>query len=316
MNGQQKYIIGHEKNEEFLDRLIERNAIPGAFLFSGPRGLGKASMASIFAAKVFSNTEALQAEQEASLFGEEERPKSLKFDTEIFEQIKNNSFPDFLHITKQEDNKNITIDEVREINKFLNLSPAVSNNRVVVIDSADDLNISSSNALLKSLEEPTKNSIIIMICHNRSSLLPTIISRCCEVKFSALKQEQFQQVIDSKDLSEEFIRELGVITSFSPGMSQAFAESEVEDLYRKLKSFFGKRNFNNIGEINEISKILKENNNNYLFFKLYLSHMLSQRVKQKQLETKDWFEVNKAFRESENFNIDHNSLIKNIISII
>jgi DNA polymerase-3 subunit delta' len=82
----------------------------------------------------------------------------------------------------------IRVDEVRHLKSFFSLSVSDGGSRVAIIDCADDMNTNAANALLKTLEEPPKNTVFLLISHNPQSLLPTIKSRCRELRLSNLTE--------------------------------------------------------------------------------------------------------------------------------
>ena len=91
--------------------------------------------------------------------------------------------------------KNISIDDIRNLQSYCSLSIADGGRRVIIIDTADDLNSNSCNALLKLLEEPPKNTLFLLISHQPNLLLPTLQSRCQKLLFSALSQNDLRAVV-------------------------------------------------------------------------------------------------------------------------
>ena len=91
--------------------------------------------------------------------------------------------------------KNISLEDVRKLQSYCSLSIADGGKRVIIIDSADDLNKSSGNALLKLLEEPPKDTFFLLISHQPNLLLPTLKSRCQKLSFSKLNQTELGAVL-------------------------------------------------------------------------------------------------------------------------
>jgi DNA polymerase-3 subunit delta' len=92
--------------------------------------------------------------------------------------------------------RNISVDQVRSLSELFDLSPAMSDWRVVAIDSVDDLEPSAANALLKMLEEPPPNSIFFLVSHAPGRLLPTIRSRCRRLDFQKLGDDAMTSVLE------------------------------------------------------------------------------------------------------------------------
>lgn len=95
--------------------------------------------------------------------------------------------PDRLVIRAEEGKKVISVEQVRDLGRFLSLSLSYSHCRVVVIEAAELMNINAANSLLKSLEEPAKNTHLLLLTHQNSKLLPTIRSRCQQLRLPVPK---------------------------------------------------------------------------------------------------------------------------------
>ena len=91
------------------------------------------------------------------------------------------SHPDFQLIERQTTTKNISVDQIRELQEFLNKTPSVAPYKVAIIYQADLMNINASNSCLKMLEDTSKNTYIFLITTNASNMLPTIRSRCAKI---------------------------------------------------------------------------------------------------------------------------------------
>ena len=106
----------------------------------------------------------------------------LKIDNKNINHIKNNTYPDFLFITKNSEDNNISIEDIRDISNFVYLSPIISDKKAILIDNIDNMSINASNAFLKILEEPPHNVLLILTTTKLFSVLPTIRSRCIKEK--------------------------------------------------------------------------------------------------------------------------------------
>lgn len=104
-------------------------------------------------------------------------------------QYRNNVHPDFISLYPEEAGKQIKVDSVRELVNFIAKTAQRSGRKVVILHPAESLNINAANALLKSLEEPSANTVIILVTDNLGVLLPTIRSRCQLVKFPAVEAD-------------------------------------------------------------------------------------------------------------------------------
>jgi DNA polymerase-3 subunit delta' len=190
-------LIGHEAAEQAFLKAFAAGRLPHAWLISGPRGVGKATFAYRIARFLLSRP--MQAE-ESGLFGASApaAPTALDMAPEhrVFRQVAQQGHPDFRLLERTPNPKTgrmrseIVIEDVRAVIDFLHLKPAASPWRVVIVDSADDLNRNAGNALLKILEEPRPNTVILLLSHAPQALLPTIRSRCRKLALQPLPGEQ------------------------------------------------------------------------------------------------------------------------------
>ena len=157
--------------------------------------------------------------------------------------LKNNSHPNFIIIKKEIDEKTkklknfIIIDQIRKINQFSIETSVIENiPKFILIDSADDMNINASNALLKILEEPKLNTYFFLISHQPSSLLPTIKSRCLKINLSNHNYDNFSSIIkiSNPDIDEETKKFLYDITNGSPGLINEYEFDEILNIFGRL----------------------------------------------------------------------------------
>ena len=157
--------------------------------------------------------------------------------------IKSNTHPNIKIVEKEIDEKTkklknfIIIDQIRKINQF-SLQTSIIENipKFIVIDSADDMNLNASNALLKILEEPKSNTYFFLISHQPSLLLPTIKSRCLIIKLSNHNYDHFSDIIkiSNPDMDEETKKFLYDITNGSPGLINEYEFDEILNIFERL----------------------------------------------------------------------------------
>ncbi|WP_295810629.1 DNA polymerase III subunit delta' [uncultured Nitratireductor sp.] len=192
-------LIGHERAADMLAGAYRTGKLHHGLLFAGPPGIGKATLAFHLANHLFSHPEAETAPARFSA----PDPKA-----QAFRLIAQDAHPSLLHLTRpyvERDKKFktvITVDEIRRIQRFLSLTPHDGGYRVVIVDPADDLNVSAANALLKSLEEPPPRTVFILIAHSLGRLLPTIRSRCQIVRLQQLDAPQLAGLLRELGASE------------------------------------------------------------------------------------------------------------------
>lgn len=168
-------IVGQDAALALLTDALAGGRMHHAWLLSGPKGIGKATLAYQFAKM------ALARPEERDLFGQ---GMSVEPNSPTDRQVRALSHPALLVIRRTFDPKTkrfpqtIPVDEVRRLKGFLALSAEAQGWRVVIVDSADDMNANAANALLKSLEEPPPRTIFLVITSAPGRLLATIRSRC------------------------------------------------------------------------------------------------------------------------------------------
>ncbi|MFH1509695.1 MAG: hypothetical protein ABID67_00905 [Candidatus Nealsonbacteria bacterium] len=177
-------IIGHKKQWQFLKNISEKGNISHAFLFSGQDKLGKKKVA---------------MEWISFLFGED---------------IEKKIHPDFTIIEPLE--KEIKIGQIKELIRNLSLKPYIAPLKAIIIDKAHLMNSEAQSALLKTLEEPKGNTLLILVSEEPDRLLSTITSRVQTVKFYPVGVEEIKKGIGKEGIgSEEIIN----ISLGSPGQA-------------------------------------------------------------------------------------------------
>jgi DNA polymerase-3 subunit delta' len=206
-------LIGHEGAEQRFLQEFNQGKVHHAYLMTGPKGIGKATLAYRFARYVLGHGAQAAVEQEApslSLFGEPEAaPKAatnaatlqLPADDPLFRRVAAGSHTDLLSLTpaydakKQTEKSTISVDDARKVPEFLSLTPAEGEWRVVIVDAVDQLNANAANALLKILEEPPERAMLFLVCHQPGGILPTIKSRCRQFKLEAPDAAAFSDIL-------------------------------------------------------------------------------------------------------------------------
>lgn len=198
--------IGHSKIANFLQKSIDNNKLSHAYLFSGKANLGKRALADEFINSILCYDYNLKNKIEV---------KSLPCASCVFcDQLKKRIHPDVSFLHKEEDKKNISVEQVREMQKVLHMASFLNSYKIALIDKAEDLSESAQNALLKILEEPKSKTILILIISDYNLLLPTIVSRCQVIKFLPLANELIFDHLITLGASRE---EASLLASLSRG---------------------------------------------------------------------------------------------------
>ena len=129
--------------------------------------------------------------------------------------------------------------EGQPLREFLSGTPMLGPRRVVIIDAADDMNRNTANALLKSLEEPSQDTVFLLVSHSPGRLLPTIRSRCRTLRFSRLADAEVARVLAGADLDGEDERLLVRLAEGCPGRALALAGAGITALEKDLAQLAG-----------------------------------------------------------------------------
>lgn len=164
-------FFGHDDEEQALADALRSGRMHHAWLLTGTKGLGKATLAYRFART------ALGARKAGA------RPLDVDPEDTVARRITALSHPDLFILRRGlndrgKPRREITVDDARELGHFFSLAPSEGGMRVAIIDAVDDLNRNAANAILKTLEEPPARSVLLLVCHAPGAILPTIRSRC------------------------------------------------------------------------------------------------------------------------------------------
>ena len=191
-------LFGQDQAEQDFLTAFNSNRLHHGWLLTGPQGIGKATLAWRIARFLLATPPA-----EGGLFGAPPPATSLAIDPDhpVSHRIQALAEPGLATISRSYNDKGklrdqIVVDDIRKLNRFFGLSATEGGRRVVIVDAADDMNISAANALLKMLEEPPARTTLLLISHQPSRLLPTIRSRCRTLRLGPLLAQDMQSALD------------------------------------------------------------------------------------------------------------------------
>jgi DNA polymerase III subunit delta' len=179
-------VIGQDKAVNSLKRSLSEGRLSHAYLFVGPEHVGKMTLA-VTLAQALNCTSADRPCGECSAC---RRIASGKH-TDIYIVRR----ADVSESEESAQRKNITIDQIRELEHSVNLKPYEGGWRVVIIDGAEFMNDEAANALLKTLEEPPESTVFVLLTTDEVALLPTIHSRCRKIELSPLPIQALRQAL-------------------------------------------------------------------------------------------------------------------------
>ncbi len=214
--------FGHNRIKNILNKQLESAKLPHAYLFVGPEGLGKKTLALEFAQKVLQT-----------------------------ERLSNH--PDFELLDAEGE---ITMEQTLVFISRLGLMPFVAGKKIALINNAQNLNIQSSNALLKTLEEPSPSTVIILVA--TGGILPTITSRCQVLSFSPFAKSELKEFAARENIT--FSDRLAEMSFGSLGRLKALAgqpeflqieQQAIEEYETAVKSTLSQKfiSINNLAEL-------------------------------------------------------------------
>jgi len=198
-------VIGQERAVNILLRTIQRGRLPSSYLFAGESGIGK-KFTAINLVKVLNCQKTVNSHQSIVISLKEDKEESEGLSTIDYrlidccddcpscKKIDSGVHPDFLLVSPE--GGQIRIEEIREIDDVLSFKAFEGRSKAVIVDEADTMNPYAANAFLKTLEEPPKDSIIILISSNPDRLPDTIRSRCSRVSFAPLSYDACRKVLE------------------------------------------------------------------------------------------------------------------------
>lgn len=222
-------VYGHEQIKDFLQNYLTREERPHALLFSGAEGLGKRRLALRFAKSLL-----------CARHSEGDSCESCRL-----MNLEDGSFahPDFLLVRREEDSKthrlkDISIDQMRDLNSKAGFAPVLSQNKVCIIEDVDRMGEPAANSFLKLLEEPPAGWVFILLATSCDKLLSTILSRVVHLRFNAIPENVLQQALAEHEEIPAAKREvLARLSEGSLGLALQYNEENIFEYRTQAYSF-------------------------------------------------------------------------------
>ena len=300
-----KELSTFKKEINFISNLYVNRKLPQTILFTGEKGIGKLNFAYHLINFILSKDE----DNEYCI-----TTNKINSNNKTYNLLLKNIHPNLFLISLKDKKKNIDIEQIKNMKNFLNITSFSNKPKIVLIDGSEYLNLSSSNSLLKSLEENLNNVFFILVHDIKKKLLTTIKSRCIQFKFFLNNEDREKRI--NEILNNQF-----------NDLSSDFKNKYISPLFFKsLLEYCNKNNLqiNDINLDNLLSDILKKKDykkNEFVLknFFLLVQLFLYKKIRNEQNNNKYFYLLKyftQRFDDVTKFNLDFESYVlefKNLI---
>ncbi len=295
----QKKLYGYHKEFNELVTLYKNKKLPSKIFFNGPKGIGKSTIAYHLINYIFSNKE--EYKYDLTNLEINNLNKSYKL-------LLNNTHPNFHLVDIMKDKKVIEISQIRQMINYSTKSTFNNNERIILIDNVENLNLNSLNSLLKIVEEPNENTLFILIFDSNKNILNTLKSRCLKFNlYLSFSQsvEITNKILNSNILdliSEDFLHYYNTPGDFINLIN--FANS----LNLNLKEFDLKKFLIHLIDVEYYKNNTFIKNNIYKYIELYLLKLMKGSTSKNKINIL-YNESIKKIANMKKYNLDQESIM-------
>lgn len=241
-----KEILGHDQIKEHFQNAVQTGKISHAYILSGEAGMGRKSLAHAFALSLLC----------------EKSTTDPCMQCHACRQVLSGNHPDLIHVTHEKP-ASIGVDDIREqINDTIMVRPYSSYYKIYIVDEAEKMTVQAQNALLKTIEEPPSYAVILLLTTNQDIFLPTILSRCVQLKLKPLRDSVVKEYLVQSLKVEE--SRADIYTAFARGnLGKAIHLAQAEDfklMYEEVLHLLKHVKDADISELLDDIRRLKEDN--------------------------------------------------------
>lgn len=301
-------LQGHTAAVANMQRAFDSGKLHHAWLITGQKGIGKATLAYHFANIVLSAS----------------NPRTPHW-------IASRSHPDLFVLERQWDSKTrklkseLGVDHARKVSDFFGLTAGSGGWRVAIIDTADDLNNASANALLKLIEEPPPNSLLLLVCNQPGHLLRTIRSRCMRVDLRPLSRDETMSVVAHLPLDEppshEALEIAVNLSGGSPGLALELLNSTGAKNFAAVHGV-GKMSASALVEFGNRFTVKSTSTDDFLIFCELLENWVANKAREMGLEGRGrgmaeaFSTIGHSIRQTNALNLDRRQAVIHALSLI
>ena len=274
------FLKGHQAAVKLFHGAVANKRVHHAWLLSGPKGIGKATLAFHLARFL------LKAGEGADPAGD--IPLEVSASDPLFVRVASGAEGNLRVIERSLNEQTgalraeIVVEDIRALRAFFEMTAAREGWRVAIIDSADEMNRSAANALLKMLEEPPAKSVLLLVSHAKGRLLPTIRSRCQQVSLNPLGESDVAAVVKTlfPSLPEKETQELASLSQGAPGFAVRLAAHGGPKLKALVEGLLSGKAMG-AGAMHELATALsaKANEEKYFLFHELLTRALGDKIR-------------------------------------
>ncbi|MGV3278375.1 hypothetical protein ACFX5K_01850 [Rickettsiales bacterium LUAb2] len=311
-----KQLVAHQKILNDFINLYNTNKLHHAYILEGTKGVGKASFAYLL-------TKLILTSSSNKITGIDQLTNSDNINK--IGLIENNTHHNLLIIEPDFDENTgkykgqINVEKVRNIKQFISLSSFNDDlPKIIIIDSIDNFNINASNAILKILEEPSRDCLFLLINHNSNNILPTIKSRCITKHFNNLNEQELLNIINIKGLynSLDDLDEIKSYVKLCEGSINNllwFLETNNHTAYNLTNNIINNKDLTQLDSLLNIVKTF--NHDDFKFLINLILYDDNHSIKTSSIRFLHGIEYSfaKIINQSKTFNLDQNTILINLL---
>jgi DNA polymerase-3 subunit delta' len=287
-------LVGHAQAEAEFIRALDGGRLHHAWIVEGPSGIGKARFVLRLAARLLGAS------------GPDDNDLAVPASDPVMQKILASGHPDLKQIERGVNDKgalkqDITVEQIRSLNQFFSLKPALGGWRIGVLDSLDEMNVNGLNALLKTLEEPPARAILFLVSHATVPVLATIRSRCQTLRLNRLSEDETIRVLEMQ--GQEAPDQVASLVKGRPGRAESLTGTKVLAAAHAAKSVFMSNAKTNDAQLASAIQAAGEDDTTFAVFAEEVLHWLDTEAQQKPELAKAWFEVQRIIAAHRNLHM-------------